>query len=617
MLMDRILDLYREYYGYLRSGVRTLAITEEEALKRLRAFVEKLNEHYKSIAKQVTGAELSLQHDEAYLKLWVSMIAELRDIEAVERARVWWSRVSGWLLYRIAYGYVKPEDIDKLVDEISKVIPLHELEIRAYKAIAKAVLGLVGRELVPAPSTLATLAEYVAISPELVKKSLDTYRVPEEWRPIWERYIAVRPFADDARVAITAYYRALRYSKYFTAIFGKLPEFEIPKEVSDRVEALMSLIGMTDQERAARELAATIDALIDLMRERARELKAEMREWRPSLLTLITISEYVPEAAKLLEKYVIDPEFKPVVLKYAFVKPLADDVRVLVSAYYRAVRAAALYKQEIPKEVAERVEKIFKDFGVTEVEKAIRDLAVYLQILVDEWREAAKEYIPTPSTLASMAEHLPEVRKYAPEALAARHVRGVWYEMWMKYIFLRPVVDEVRRWADAMFDLAEYAVIPVKQLEPVFKILATYGWEELEIKIAERTILAIAARRAFAWLVGTPRELTAMSRYTDKAADMAWTRVSQLVDLLPVDDATKQLIKQMWREYITVYQASPEISGYLSELVAAYGDGVLDDRGLEEELQMLRKLGVPELRLQLAKRRAYLRRARRLARMRS
>ncbi|MGC8983540.1 MAG: hypothetical protein ACP5KA_07320, partial [Desulfurococcaceae archaeon] len=200
MLMDRVLDLYREYYSYLRSGVRTLAITEDEALRRLRSFVEKLNEHYKKISKQIVGVEMSLQHDVEYLELWTKMIAELRDIEAVERARVWWSRVSGWLLYRIAYGYVKPEDVDKLVEEISKVIPLHEVEIEAYKSIVKAVLGLVGRELVPTPSTLATLAEYVSITPELIKKSFEVHRVPEEWRPIWERYIAVRPFADDARV---------------------------------------------------------------------------------------------------------------------------------------------------------------------------------------------------------------------------------------------------------------------------------------------------------------------------------------------------------------------------------------------------------------------------------
>ncbi len=147
--------------------------------------------------------------------------------------------------------------------------------------------------------------------------------------------------------------------------------------------------------------------------------------------------------------------------------------------------------------------------------------------------------------------------------------------------------------------------------------MMSYGWEELEIRIAERTVLAVAVRRAFMWVVGAPYNLATMSRYTDKAADMAWTRVSTLVDLLPIDDAIKQLIKQMWKEYITVYQAYPEINNYIAELVAAYGEGVLDDTGLEQELQMLRRLGVPELRLQLAKRRAYLRRARRLARMRS
>jgi len=48
----------------------------------------------------------------------------------------------------------------------------------------------------------------------------------------------------------------------------------------------------------------------------------------------------------------------------------------------------------------------------------------------------------------------------------------------------------------------------------------------------------------------------------------------------------------------------------MTELINAYAYGVLDDRGLEDELGYLRKLGVPELRLALVKRTAQLRRIR-------
>jgi hypothetical protein len=352
--------------------------------------------------------------------------------------------------------------------------------------------------------------------------------------------------------------------------------------------------GFTPTEINLISLRSELELLID-----------EAKLWRPTLLTLISMIEYVPEAIDLLKYYKIDPVFRPLIEKYALVKPLADEVRALVNALYRAKRYVT-----IPRELEDKILSIVKQFGVTDLELMLRDLALELTVLVDE----AREYVPTPSMLATMAEYVPEVRKYLREVFEARRIRGVWAEVWTKYIYLRPVFDEVRRWASAMFALAERLIIDMKQLEPVFKILMTYGWEELEIAITTRTILAEQVRYAFDNVIGSPRALAGMARYTDKAADWAYSRAIKLIDALPVDDNTKKLLKEMWREYIMSYQAQPEIRSYMAELINAYADGVIDDSGLEEELNYLRKLGVPELRLALVKRTAMLRRARRLAR---
>jgi hypothetical protein len=233
-------------------------------------------------------------------------------------------------------------------------------------------------------------------------------------------------------------------------------------------------------------------------------------------------------------------------------------------------------------------------------------LRTELERAIDE----AREYVPTPSMMATLAEHLPEVRKYIAQVFEARRIRGVWAEIWTYYIYLRPIVDEVRRWATSMFRLAEYAMIEIKQLDPVFSILKTYGWEDLEVAIIQRTIGANLVYRAFNYIIGSPRALATMARYTDKAADMAYTRATRLIDALPVDQNTKELLKQMWKEYIMSYQAYPEISRYITELISAYAYGVLDDKGLDQELDYLRRLGVPEMRLALVKRTAQLRRAR-------
>jgi hypothetical protein len=435
----------------------------------------------------------------------------------------------------------------------------------------------------PTLLTLISIAEYV---PEATKL-LEYYKVDPVFRPVVERYALVKPLADEVRVLVSALYRAKRY-------------VAVPKELEERALSVARQLGVTDAELAIRDLALELQVLVD-----------EARAWVPSPTTLATLAEYVVLPRELVESALrarrIPEEWMSVWLQYIAARPLKPDYRAVVSTAIRALRYRA-----IAEELWKRILEDAKRYGFTDPEIALIQLRAELELAIEE----AREYVPTPSALATMAEYLPEVRGYIKEVFEARRVRGVWAEVWTKYIYLRPVFDEVRRWASAMFTLAEYLIIDIKQLDPVFSILKTYGWEDLEVAIATRTILAEQARRAFNAVLGAPRTITGMARYTDKAADWAYSRAVKLVDALPVDDATKRLLKEMWREYIMSYQAYPEIRSYMTELINAYADGVLDDRGLDAELDYLRKLGVPELRLALVKRTAMLRRVRRLARYR-
>jgi hypothetical protein len=92
MAMDRVLDVYREIYSYIRSGIRTLAITPEDAKTKLKQLVEKLNEHYRELTKTITGTEMEIKLDVKYAELWLELQKLAQDIEAYERVRVWWSR---------------------------------------------------------------------------------------------------------------------------------------------------------------------------------------------------------------------------------------------------------------------------------------------------------------------------------------------------------------------------------------------------------------------------------------------------------------------------------------------------------------------------------------------
>jgi phage-related protein/AraC-like DNA-binding protein len=689
MAMDRVLDLYREIYSYIKSGIRTLAITVDDAFNRFKKLVDTLNAHYKKLTKAVTGIEMEVKVDEEYAKLWIELQALAQDIEAVERVRVWWSRVSGWILYRVAYGWVTEEEITSLIETVSRYIPLHKVEVEAYKAIAKALLGIAKKEAIPSPSTLATFAEYMVIETDIVEDVLSKYNVPKEYWGLWKTYISVKPVKADYKSVINVALKALRYGA-------------IAKEDWDKILKVAENYGFTPVELSLLQMRAELELMID-----------EAKLWRPTLLTLISMVEYVPEARDLLKYYNVDPVFRPIVEKYAYAKPLADEFRSLINTFYRVYLFF-----EVPTEITKTINDYAKALGFTDEELRLRSFRAWLEWLDDLWREwrltpariatlaeyvqidteivdrtlryapipedekelwvryitlrpiksdykavissalralrykaisendwkkiledarkygftdpevallqfraelelaieNAREYVPTPSMLATLAEYIPAVRKYIRDVFEARRIRGVWAEIWTYYIYLRPVVDEVRRWASAMFRLAEYAIIDIKQLDPVFSILKSYGWEDLEITVIQKTIGANLVYHAFNYIISTPRNLVTMARYTDKAADMAYTRAIRLIDVLPVDQNTKQLLKEMWKEYIMSYQAYPEIRSYMTELINAYAYGVLDDTGLEQELNYLKKLGVPEMRLALVKRTAQLRRARVAAR---
>jgi hypothetical protein len=904
MAIDRTMDVFREIYSYIRSGIRTLAIRPEEGLEKLKTLIGELDKHYRELTKTITGMEMSLRLDEGYARMWLELQRLAQDIEAYERVRIWWSRTSGWLLYRVAYGWVTDEELEKFIDTVAKFIPLHPKEVEAYREIAKALLGIARKENVPSPSTLATFAEYIVVEAKTVEDVLSKYNVPKEYWELWKTYIQLKPIKSDYKAVINVALRALRYGAIskeefegvlaraqaygftppeialiqlraelehaidearmwrpslltligmveyvpearellrlykvdprFTSVVEKYALVKpladevrvlvnalyrakryvtVPRELEERVVSIAKQLGVTDTELALRDLALELQVLVDeakvwvptpltiatlseyvvLPKElvegalKARrvpeewmsvwlqyitvkpvkgdykavlmtalralrynvitkeywdgllkaatqygftpaevtllQLRAELelaieeaKLWRPTLLTLIGIIEYVPEAVDLLKYYKVDPTFRPVIERYARVKPLTDEARIVVNALYRAKRYTT-----IPAEFEKRVVEVVKALGVTDEELVLRDLALELTILAEEarvwipspttlavlseyvmlprelvesalrarripeewmsiwlqyiavrplkpdykavisaairalrfraiadnqWKrilemarmfgftdpeialiqlraelemaiEEAREHVPTPIMLATIAEVVPEARKYMVQVFEARRVRGVWAEIWARYIHLRPVVDEVRRWATAMFDLAERLIVTVEQLKPVFDILKAYGWEDLEVEIARRTVLAVQARMAFSEAHGTVRALAGMARHSDKAADLAYNRAIKLIEALPVDGATKELLKQMWKEYIIGTQVHLEARSYIGELVAAYGDGVIDDATLDKELEYLKKLGVPETRLALVKRQAMLRRARRLARVRS
>jgi phage-related protein len=495
------------------------------------------------------------------------------------------------LRYAEIYGQNIPKEIADQVGKYMELVGMTDTE-RSVRELATHLDAMIvswrelARERVPTPQQLATFAEYMVIPNDVVSEVLNYYRVPEKYRQFYVRYISTRPLKADYRSVLSTALRALRYNAITLDQWKKL--------LDDAVK-----YGFTESEVSLIQLRSELELMIE-----------EVRAWRPSVTTLVTISEYVPEIARLLDRYAIDPEFKTYIQRYITVRPIADDVRVLMSAYFRALRYAALLGQTVPEDVKKVVSDYMKTVGVTDVEMRIRELAVSLEVMVDTWRENAREYVPTPSQLATLSEYVYIPTELMTKVFELRRVPNEWRAVWSRYISMRSIADDVRAYVNAMFRLVEYVIVDVDTLKPVFDFMKTTIYSDVEITLRQETLLAERFRYVFNQMIGTPRNLAYMSRYSDKALQTALNRAYRMIDLLPMDDKTKELLKTMWKEFITNYQAYPEIRSYMTELINAYARGVLDDQGLEQELNFLRNLGVPELRLQLVKRTAQLRRVR-------
>ena len=584
--MDRVYEIWRAVLREVASGVMRLGISVSEAISMVKKYSSIAADALNKYVKAITGVDWRPSIDEDYVNLWIEYGSLLRAVEARTWVRHYITRIVAWIIYRSSYGWVKEEDFRQLVEKVVEAGWLTKDEGEFFTLIFPLIVGMVRRETIPTALTLATMAEYMVIDDSVINRVFEDQRVVEEYRELYRKYIAVKPFKSDYKALLNRARRAL--------LVGAISE----EEWSNLTKQAVARYGFREEEIRIQEMLAEIE-----------ERMMGVKEYLPTPTTIATLSEYLDIPKHLVEsalkKRRVPEEWASLWLRYIEVKPVKPDYRAVLSTALRALRYGAITADEWKKllDAATR-------YGFTAEEVRLLQLRAELELAIEE----AREYVPTPSMLAAMAEHLPEARDYIKSVLEARRVRGVWAELWTKYIYLRPVVDEVRRWASAVFELAERAIISVEQLKPVYSILMTYGWEKLEIEIAEKTILANAARRAWAELLGSARQLAAMARYSPAAADMAWTRVSRLVDLLPVDDSTKRLIKEMWKTYIVHYQNYPEIRSYISELVSAYAYGVIDDRALDRELSMLKDMGVPETTLSLVKRRAQLRRARLAAR---
>jgi len=592
-IMDRALDILRDIQRDVLTGYQEFIIETYEQFKAsFSKVVERVNAVYSADFERLTGRkppeELTLKFIDEYYRPLVESLDIWRDVWTVRRIRMWTQRWLGWLMFRIAQGVSKREEIEKLVEFMAKSARLPERERKYIEEVMKFMFELSLREYIPTPMQLATLAEYIKIDAATIQRALEQRLVPEEWRPIWARFIEVRPIADDVRAIISAYVRLLRAVRR---------EEKIPESVRNAVKGAMALIGFTDQEMKLFQLRVEIEELI-----------AGLRESVPTPSQLATLAEFVkiPDnmVQRALEERSIAPDWRPFWAQYISIRPLVDDVRNLISSYLRALRMTDEAKQfeGMVKQFAARI-------GFGDEEMRILDARIQLEEMVF----SARQYVPTPQQLATIVEVLPGARALFPEVVKRYRISPTWQAVWAQYIDIRPLVDDMKRFLSRAEQLYIRFMMKREDFEKLIAgVLDRLGFTKDERDFLMRTVELERWRNAWTELIGSVERLVSLSEYSPRASRYALAKVREMIDALPLPDADKNELKAMWEEYIRNRPVKSEAKLYITQLSNLYAEGLISDADFEKELNAMKEWGFSDNEIMFYKARAVLMKARKM-----
>jgi hypothetical protein len=499
-------------------------------------------------------------------------------------------------MYRVAYGGVKKEDVEKLVTYVSSKAKLTDYETDFIRNVMELMYGIARQSTIseyqPTPSTMATLSEYMTLDTELVKQVLVERGLDEIWQKIWLTYITVRPIKSDAKTLLSTYVKAFRY----TVIDKKVLE--------DYIKELPNY-GFTAKE------IEFITKAIDL-EEQILEYKENRGEYTPTPSMLASMSEYITISEKLIQQVFtarkVPEEWQAIWRQYISIRPLVDDVRGLLTSYRRALVYVVLSD-----DIKKKVEAYANTIGFTQTEWDILALRTTLEELVNEARTAKSEYIPAPMTLASLCEYLPEAREFYSDVVQAKRIPKRWQELWARYIDIRPLVDDIKRYVSNAEALYVHFMTKKGDFEKILKEASGYlGHTSKEIEFLMKVTEFERYRNAWSELIGSVQRLVELSEYSPKASEYALGKLYEMIDALPLPDSDKIKLKAMWEEYIRNRPVKAEAKTYITQLINMYVEGLMDTSTFKKELSEMAKWGFSQDELMFYEAQASLRKARKL-----
>ena len=336
------------------------------------------------------------------------------------------------------------------------------------------------------------------------------------------------------------------------------------------------------------------------------------REYIPTPSQLLTMSEYVSIPSGLIDKVFqarfISPEWANIWKKYISVRTIADDVKSLISTYMYVLRYV-----KVPDEIAKTVKDYAGKIGFGYEELKILDLRAQLEELLRNSRENVREYIPSPSMLASMAEYLPEVRDYYDDVVKAKNIPSQWRQLWAKYIDIKPLVNDIKTYLSKAEQLYARFMITEAEFKKVIDQVKDYlGYTDKEAEFLMLITRFERHRTAWSELIGDVDRMVMLAEFSPQARSFALGTLYKMIDALPIEQGTKNLLKKMWEDFIRIKPIKEEVTSYVRDLINLYVAGGLTDSAFSNELEALREWGLDDYEIMFYKAIASLRKAKNL-----
>jgi len=311
--------------------------------------------------------------------------------------------------------------------------------------------------------------------------------------------------------------------------------------------------------------------------------------------------------SRLMRGYITLAETKQIITKIVEIARLTDTEKGVLE--FLAINMYALAKREI---LARAIIRAYARRAITEAKalemlKALGLEETIAKALIDA---EVRVYIPTVSQIATLAEYVPEATQLLPEVFELRGVPEHHKPIWEKYIFIRQVIDEVRRLVTTYRYLFSLGGLNLKQLDEMLKELKNYGYIDKELELIKLDFLNRRHIQVLIRAVPSLYALTYLYSFSNLAKDILMSRLKEIINEAPIARETKQKLLKMWDEVSENRVCYADVRAYISELVESYASGIIDDAYLERELRWLKNFGIKDRQIELIRRRAKLRRSR-------